>query len=113
MIGVFGDEAQTGKSSSGDLREGKKTYLVEQFYKQASAKEKSLFEEHFAQKDLQSSGASLLKKLLISSKAKESTEAAIAQYAEQARSALEGLASNGIDVSYLEQLIDKTIRRTK
>lgn len=30
-LGVFGDEKSTGKSTCGDLREGKKTYLIEQY----------------------------------------------------------------------------------
>lgn len=30
-LGVFGDEKSTGKSTYGDLREGKKTYLIEQY----------------------------------------------------------------------------------
>ncbi len=40
ILGIFGDEKQTGKSSLSDLRENKKTLLVWHAYRYAPAKEK-------------------------------------------------------------------------
>ncbi len=40
ILGSFGDEATTGKSTSGDIREGKKTYLVFETYEKATPKQR-------------------------------------------------------------------------
>jgi geranylgeranyl diphosphate synthase type II len=45
LIGVFGDPAITGKSNSSDIREGKRTYLIEKFEQLAT---KQQCEELFA-----------------------------------------------------------------
>ena len=40
ILGSFGDEAKTGKSTSGDIREGKKTYLVFETYERATPEQR-------------------------------------------------------------------------
>jgi geranylgeranyl diphosphate synthase type I len=40
ILGSFGDEARTGKSTSGDIREGKKTYLVFETYERATPEQR-------------------------------------------------------------------------
>ncbi len=36
IIGIFGNEEVTGKSSEGDIKEGKRTLLIDEFYKRAT-----------------------------------------------------------------------------
>jgi len=40
ILGSFGDEARTGKSTSGDIREGKKTYLVFETFEKATPEQR-------------------------------------------------------------------------
>jgi geranylgeranyl pyrophosphate synthase len=45
ILGSFGDEEKTGKSTSGDIREGKKTLLVFETYDKASSDLRKEFDE--------------------------------------------------------------------
>lgn len=47
LLGIFGDEAKTGKSTTTDLREGKQTYLIQAFNTIASQAEKNEFYQYF------------------------------------------------------------------
>ena len=44
ILGSFGDEEKTGKSTSGDIREGKKTMLVFETYKKATPEQREEFD---------------------------------------------------------------------
>jgi geranylgeranyl diphosphate synthase type I len=44
ILGSFGDEEKTGKSTSGDIREGKKTMLVFETYKEATKEQRKEFD---------------------------------------------------------------------
>lgn len=113
VIGVFGDEEQTGKSTTGDIREGKRTYMIEQFYQFANDEDKRVFERHFGNQTINVDEVDIVKNLLVTSGALEGTEEAIARYEVKARSALDSLE---LDDEYVEQfrvLIDKATRRDK
>jgi len=45
ILGSFGDEEKTGKSTSGDIREGKKTMLVFETYDRATPEQRSRLDE--------------------------------------------------------------------
>ena len=45
ILGSFGDEEKTGKSTSGDIREGKKTMLVFETYDKATTAQRKEFDE--------------------------------------------------------------------
>lgn len=47
VIGLFGDEEKSGKSTSSDLHEGKRTALVAAFLRRASTETRQAFEQHF------------------------------------------------------------------
>lgn len=66
-LGVFGNETLTGKSASTDLQEGKRTYLVEQFYALASPAEQERFNQLFGQSDTNDADLTELRQLLTSS----------------------------------------------
>ncbi len=48
ILGSFGDEEKTGKSTSGDIREGKKTMLVFETYDKATPSQRKEFDELLA-----------------------------------------------------------------
>lgn len=45
ILGSFGDEEKTGKSASGDIREGKKTMLVFEAYERASPEQRETLDQ--------------------------------------------------------------------
>lgn len=111
VIGVFGDEETIGKTTTGDIREGKYTFMVEQFYVNASADEKTAFDKHFGDKDVTREGVEIVKKLLVSSGALQKTEEAITEYADEAARALKALSFD--EKSDLAVMIDTVTKRDK
>lgn len=113
VIGVFGDEVTSGKSTTGDIREGKRTFMVEQFYQFASDEDRETFEKYFGNQHITTDEINIVKNLLVVSGARDATEEAIARYEVKAHSALDSLR---LDDEYAEQfkaLITKATRRDK
>lgn len=81
LLGVFGCEAETGKSASGDLREGKRTVLV------AYGSARDGWEEVaglFGAPDLDDAGAERLRQHLVASGARAFAEGLARSYANRA-----------------------------
>lgn len=112
LLGVFGDETKTGKSSSGDIREGKRTYLVEQCLERLSGKDRELFDLSFGDPDATITTIAKVKDLFISCGAKAATEQAIRQYETSARAALSQLSLAPEPQAEFEALIKKVVERT-
>jgi geranylgeranyl diphosphate synthase type II len=91
LIGVFGDEAVTGKSTDGDLREGKFTVLIEEFFKTADPASQKKFSGIFGKRDADSDDIARARQLLASSGAKAAVERQIGQYREEALKILKDL----------------------
>ncbi len=113
LLGIFGDETETGKSTIGDLREGKRTYLIEQFLQSPPTKQRSQFLDSFGNAQLNDSDAQMLKSLLIQSGAKAKTEQHIENYVVQAHDALERLTIDDASRHNFELLIDVSVRRDR
>ena len=67
LIGVFGNETKTGKTTVGDLQEGKQTYLIKSFYKLASAQQRRSFDALFGNKTADASAIQTLRQVIIES----------------------------------------------
>ncbi len=93
ILGVFGDEAKTGKSTIGDLREGKRTVLIDFFIKSASSDEQTLFDRYFGNPGSTDEALTKLKELLRTSHAYTQTIELEKTYLERATAALEDLKS--------------------
>lgn len=91
ILGVFGDEEVTGKSTVGDIIEGKRTYMVELALEAFSPAEQSTFMLVFGNPNATPLEIETAKKLLESSGAHQATEQKIKHYADQAVSSLESL----------------------
>jgi geranylgeranyl pyrophosphate synthase len=109
LIGVFGDEAVTGKSTTGDIREGKRSLLIEQFYLSADGQQKIEFEQHFGKSDITPERVERVRQLLIDSGARQNVETAISELEIKAHAALGDFAS----VGEFQELITLAIRRSK
>lgn len=111
IIGIFGNEEITGKSTIGDIREGKRTYIIEQFYDIASGEELTEFEKYFGQSDITREEASMVRELLRISGAKRKTEEAVDHHVENALIALAGLRIEDIHKEKLRDLVRTATKR--
>lgn len=111
VIGIFGDEQTIGKPTISDIREGKHTYMVEEFYKLADGDQKTRFEQHFGDKHVSPEEAEVIMQLLQESGALKRTEEAIAEYTQQAYDALSQIGAG--DMSELNELVTIVTKRDK
>jgi len=81
LIGVFGNPAVTGKSNGSDIREGKRTYLVEKFEQVATAKQAETFFSIFRHAEASDEALETVRTLLTETGAR----AAVEQLVEEKR----------------------------
>ncbi|WP_040161750.1 polyprenyl synthetase family protein [Nigerium massiliense] len=89
LLGVFGDEALTGKDSGEDLREGKLTLLVAHAFGHASDPDARRLSELFGRPDLGASDIDAAREIIVASGAREMVEQAIEREYTAAVTALE------------------------
>ncbi len=92
LLGVFGEESVTGKSSTSDIKEGKRTYLVEQFEALGNEMQQSDFFSVFHRHDAREPELARAKTLLVESGAKDAVEAAIDSHRQSAEEIIEQLS---------------------
>jgi putative farnesyltranstransferase len=105
LIGMFGDEATTGKSADTDVREGKRTVLIAEHQTMMSDEQAARFAQWFGMRDAPGQVLRQLKVDIEASGAREKTEAITQQYFAQARATLAKL-QNGFRRNELEQFVD-------
>lgn len=88
LLGTFGEEGTTGKSTTSDILEGKKTFMVEQAVNAMTVLEKARFESLFGKHTATSEQIDEVKSLFTSTGAKTKTEQSIKMYAEKAQASL-------------------------
>lgn len=110
ILGVFGKSKETGKSTTSDLREGKRTLLMSTFTARASAEDMDLFSRTFGNAAASDDQFDTLKTVLRTSGALSATEAAVTNHTEQA---LDSLAKchNPELINQLTALADTLITR--
>lgn len=113
LLGTFGDELTTGKTRIGDTREGKQTYLVEQFYNLASEQQRADFMTVFGKSDLPDADYLLAIELLESSGAKQATEAKIDQLEVVIADCLETLSIDREHRLAMSDLVATCLNRDK
>ena len=112
LLGVFGDEATTGKSTSSDIREGKMTYMVEQALVTITDDEKRVFEQWFGNLDATDEGVAAVQNLLESSGAKQATLDLANEYAKNARGVIADMQLSPKYAEEFEGLITKVTERS-
>lgn len=112
IMGVFGNESKTGKSAEGDIREGKRTVLIEEFLKRASTEDLELFRKAFAHRDASSKDVRAVKALIETSGARAAVESLIENGRQKALTILETLAIDDDHKKTFEQLIELALKRT-
>lgn len=111
LLGVFGNEKLTGKSSSNDLREAKRTLLAQITDQRLTGDDYEAFGRLFGKPDLNDEEASELRALMVGCGAKAEVEARIEQYRNEAVTALDGLSISEQARAQLEQLVSRVTDR--
>lgn len=105
LIGMFGDEATTGKSADTDVREGKRTVLIAEHQTMMNDEQAARFAQWFGMRDAPGQVLRQLKVDIEASGARQKTEATAQQYFAQARATLAKL-QHGFRRNELEQFVD-------
>ncbi len=104
ILGSFGDEAVTGKSASGDIREAKKTMLLIQALRRSNPEQKKTLETLLGKDDMTEDEVDKVRTVFRDSGALEATEAIRDKLLQEAQSALKN-TEPPLDPEYLEFLI--------
>lgn len=112
LLGIFGDETITGKSTVNDIREAKQTYIIEQ-YLASTAADTQLFARTFGNKHASTSDISSLKASIEASGARKKTETAVQDYIQKSRSALDQLDPKHPTRDELSIFLENIINRNK
>jgi geranylgeranyl diphosphate synthase type II len=111
VIGVFGDESVTGKSSDGDLKEGKRTMLIDEFHRLATPSQAEEFDSLFGRADTPPAGIVRLRELLKTSGALQSIEDRIDSYKVKVLAQLDALNFSPEYHQAFHDLIERCLRR--
>ena len=111
ILGTFGNESVTGKSASSDIREGKRTYLIEQFEHLATSEQAEQFTAIFHQLNATEKEIEGAKQLLIESGARAAVEASINQKYLQALEKVNQLSLSDELKQVYKMLIERCLNR--
>lgn len=111
LLGVFGDESKTGKSCTSDIREGKRTYLIDKTLEHLSDDQAVVFHSTFGTHDADASDVENIRQLIISTGAKAATEHAISSYVDQAKQSLQSLSLDTSSHAQFEELMYVATKR--
>ncbi|HEY8886687.1 MAG TPA: polyprenyl synthetase family protein [Candidatus Microsaccharimonas sp.] len=111
MIGIFGNQQATGKSVSGDILEGKRTFLIEEFNKLADETQRITFDALFGRHDLKAKEIDTVRALLVESGAKAAVETLINAYQKHTHVLLNELDLDEAHHAAFSSLIDMCLTR--
>jgi geranylgeranyl diphosphate synthase type I len=89
ILGVFGDPSQTGKPAGGDLREGKRTYLIAVALESADPRQRTTLRRLLGDPDLDGAGVTRLRAIISDTGALHRTESRITELTATALGALD------------------------
>ena len=104
VLGVFGDERETGKPSGDDLREGKRTVLVAYAREALAPPARRIVDELIGDPDLDDGQIASLQRTIVETGALDRVEALISDYAREADRALSGARLGNAAVGELRDL---------
>jgi geranylgeranyl diphosphate synthase type I len=112
ILGVFGDDADTGKESISDIVEGKKTILVTEAYKHANDSQIKVLEECLGNTDLTDEQASRFRQVIRDTGSLEYSQKRGKEYVEIAKQELSQLTNvESGSLEFLMELADYMVSR--
>jgi geranylgeranyl diphosphate synthase type I len=112
VLGVFGDEAQTGKPAGDDLREGKRTVLVAMARRRADRSTLAMFDELIGDPSLSNEQVDTLRASISATGALDELEDLIERSREQALTSLDALRLDASVDRELRSMVDIITTRT-
>ncbi len=103
-LAVFGDPARTGKSTSSDIRSGKRTFLLQLAYAGSSEQDRASLDRDVGRSDLSDAGVERVRAIMRDSGALDRHRACIVRRASDAVDALHGAGLPDALVAYLTVL---------
>ncbi|QQG50944.1 MAG: polyprenyl synthetase family protein [Candidatus Saccharibacteria bacterium] len=113
LLGMFGDEKITGKSTDSDIREGKLTYLIEQYLALTPLESRATFTAAFHNTNASPEDTEALKRDIERSGAREKTMLEIESRAKIAEESLDKLALSKSSHDKFLALIHAAVQRQK
>lgn len=111
LIGMFGDSEKTGKSTTTDITEGKRTFLIEAFERLATDEQKTVLQSAFHNPTATEDAIARCKQVLIDSGAKAAVEAEIAKRHEAATACVTQLAISTENKEAFQRLVETCLSR--
>lgn len=104
VLGVFGDEKETGKPAGDDLREGKRTVLIAYAREALSTPARRTVDELLGDPELEADQIASLQQTIVDTGALERVERLITDYAREAERSLSGARLGNTAVGELRDL---------
>jgi geranylgeranyl diphosphate synthase type I len=111
-IGLFGTEAETGKSVLSDVREGKKTLYYHYVFQLASTRDQARLKHVFGSANLTLADLEDVRSVIKKSGTKKLVDSYLEKYAKQAFALVEKLPVDPESQAALRRLIEENILRT-
>jgi geranylgeranyl diphosphate synthase type II len=112
ILGVFGDEATTGKPSLSDIREGKQTVLMARAWQHTNSHQKLVLAKHFGNPKLSTDGLAQVKEVIVASGVLGQITELANDYTARALKLLPSLGFNASAQKQLESLTRSITGRT-
>ena len=112
VLGVFGDESETGKPAGDDLREGKRTLLIAYAREAADASAREEIDVLLGDRQLDEGQIEALRDTIVTTGALARVEELIARYAEDAARALSSASFDDAAVAELHALVSAATQRS-
>ncbi|MGC8645463.1 MAG: polyprenyl synthetase family protein [Thermoplasmata archaeon] len=111
ILGMFGDEAQLGKSVMSDFQEGKKTHLILYTYELADAQDAEYVRRRLGRKDIGMDEFERVRNIIRESGALEKTKKLAENYYEKALSSIDLLTGDADRRRELKRMAEMMVRR--
>jgi geranylgeranyl diphosphate synthase type I len=114
ILGLFGNEEETGKSNLGDIEEGKRTMLVWKAYQQADLSQKQILDKYFGKEDITKEEGDEFKEIIKQTGALAYAEEICQEYVDRAKFELEKLPNHDSEGwQFLNWIADYMMSRDK
>ncbi len=111
ILGIFGDENKTGKSSKSDVNEGKKTLLIIKAYNESDANGKKFIEKCIKSGNVNDSDFIKLKNIIRETGSYDYSISKIEEYTKKARDELKRVKGNQDALNMIDYLSNYLINR--
>jgi len=112
VLGVFGNQAATGKPTASDLAEGKRTLLVTETLRRLGPADREVFTAHLGDADLDVHGQATLRRLMTSSGGRAAVEQRIGALTDEARRRAGALDLAAPADAWLDALVELIVTRS-